>query len=239
MDSDLAQKLRRIWFLGDVHSRFDHVANAVLRASELPSWLVFLGDIECMTPLREVLAPLKRFAPTVRVAFIPGNHDYDSHELTDNLLDCGDAVNLDGRVVDLAGVNVAGLGGSFQGRIWAPPADPTFHNYDAFKQNLPHHARPSPKIRGAIYVDTYLELLTQRADVLVTHEALHLHKYGWQAITDLAAAMKVNVMLHGHTHDDLTDEYARHDLGFKAIAVDCCHIKNGLGEFIHKESEPW
>ena len=45
-DAEHEDVLRRIWFLGDVHGEFKHIARALLDATEKPSWLIFLGDID-------------------------------------------------------------------------------------------------------------------------------------------------------------------------------------------------
>ncbi len=41
-----------------------------------------------------------------------------------------------------------------------------------------------------------------RADVLVCHEAPSCHRYGFGALDDLAAAMRVSLVVHGHHHTD-------------------------------------
>ena len=43
-DRTHAQTLERIWFLGDVHGHFTHIAQALRHSSEPPRWLVFLGE---------------------------------------------------------------------------------------------------------------------------------------------------------------------------------------------------
>ncbi|APW48614.1 metallophosphoesterase family protein, partial [Rhodoferax antarcticus] len=113
-DQEHADALRGIWFLGDVHGAFKHIAQALLAAKEKPRWLVFLGDIDIdHISFREVLAPVKRHFTDTKVAFIHGNHDADTYEHWEMLHDCGDAVALHGQVTDLDGVRVAGLGGNF------------------------------------------------------------------------------------------------------------------------------
>jgi hypothetical protein len=47
--------LPRIWFLGDVHGHFEHLACALTHSSEPPRWLVFLGDLDVAKPLWEQL----------------------------------------------------------------------------------------------------------------------------------------------------------------------------------------
>ena len=237
-----AAALHRLWFLGDVHGEFRHIGRALVKADkagQLPSWLIFLGDVEIdIRSLREIQAPLRLEFPDLKVAFIHGNHDADTYENWACLHDCGDAVALHGRVVELDGIRVAGLGGNFMGRIWAPPASPTFANKaDATKRGAyawREGHQPSPKLHGAIYPDDVAALARLRADILVTHEAPSCHKYGWEALDQLARDMRVVRTFHGHTHDDLSESYAlqREQLGFDARAVNFCCIKNGLGEFV-------
>ncbi|WP_328284603.1 MULTISPECIES: metallophosphoesterase [Pseudomonas] len=45
-----------IWFLGDVHGRFDHVIRLV--KLHRPKAVVFLGDLECSLPLDMILRPI-------------------------------------------------------------------------------------------------------------------------------------------------------------------------------------
>lgn len=241
-DHEHEQALRRLWFLGDVHGEFSHIGPALEvaeKSGSMPAWLIFLGDVEIdHQPFREHLQPLRSRFPGVKVAFIYGNHDADSHEHWACLHECGDAVALHGCVIDLDGIRVAGLGGNFLGRVWAPPAAPTFANKTAAMARGAYGwrdgQRPSPKFHGAIYPDDVAQLARQRAHILVTHEAPSCHPYGWGVLDQLARDMGVVRSFHGHTHDDLTAAYAleRERLGFEACAVNFCCIKDGLGEFI-------
>lgn len=234
--------LRKLWFVGDVHGEFQHIEatlKAARDANSLPNWLVFLGDLDIdYLPLRVVLEPMLALSPELRVAFIHGNHDADSYAHWECLHDCGEAVALHGRVVDLGGIRVAGLGGNFLGRVWAPPSQPTFTNkVDAMKRGpfgWRDGQRPSPKLHGAIYPDDVATLGQQRADILVSHEAPSCHPYGWDTLDQLARDMGVLRTFHGHTHDDLSEAYAgqREGLGFDARAVNFRCIKNGLGELV-------
>lgn len=245
--SHIHEALKRIWFLGDVHGGFDHIGQVLQRLQPMqpvlqqgPSWLVFLGDIDPpgMT-LREALEPLRGAFPAVRVAFIHGNHDADSHEAWARLHDAGDAVPLHGRVVDLDGVRVAGLGGNFLGRVWYPPEAPKISSRHAATYRHPNLVRRgqihAPSLHGAIYKDELDTLAALQADVLVTHEAFSCHiDYGWEVLDQLARDLGVVRAFHGHTHDDRTAAYALHRerLGFDAVAVNFRCIKNGLGEMV-------
>jgi Calcineurin-like phosphoesterase len=248
-DRTHAKTLERIWFLGDVHGQFAHIDQALRTASVLPRWLVFLGDIDIeRLPFQEVLAPLRRDFPDVGVAFIHGNHDADTHQHWAMLHNCGDARILHGQVLDLDGVRVAGLGGNFLGKIWCPPAAPSFLNQRTAARRSPYPWRGEgaadahhPKLLAAIYPDDVKALSRQRADILVTHEAPSCHPHGFAALDELARALRVVRTFHGHHHDDRSDAYAleRESLGFDARAVSYCGIKNGLGDVIHAGEAGW
>ena len=245
-DLEHSQALRRLWFLGDVHGHFKHITRSLIKAAVEPRWLVFLGDIDIdHQPLREILEPLRRDFPEVRVAFIHGNHDADTYEHWAMLHDCGDALALHGRVLDLDGVRVAGLGGNFLGRIWSPPAAASFESRTLAMNRGPYQRRdgqrPNPKLFGAIYPDEFELLSKQRADILVTHEAPSCHPYGFEALDELAMSLQVVRSFHGHHHYDRSEEYAlvRDALGFDARAVAYCAIKNGLGEIIRQGEAGW
>lgn len=231
--------LQRIWFLGDVHGQFRHIPEALLIAQVKPRWLVFLGDVDIdHTPFKEILAPLKRHFPLIRVAFIHGNHDADTYEHWQMLHECGDALALHGQVIDMDGVHVAGLGGNFMGRVWHPPAGASFQSKQEAMNRGPYQwrggQRPNPSFHAAIYPADIKALSSQRADILVTHEAPSCHPYGYAALDELAREMRVVRSFHGHHHDDRSEDYAklRSTLQFDACAVDFCGIKNGLGQVI-------
>jgi predicted phosphodiesterase len=248
-DQEHSDALRKIWFLGDVHAQFNHIAAALLAATEQPSWVVFLGDVDIdHKPFQEIMAPVSRCNPALKVAFIHGNHDADTHDHWEMLHDCGEAIALHGRVVDLDGVKVAGIGGNFMGKIWMPPQEPVIQNRQTAMTNgdfdYPHlgrEHRKSSTLHGAIYPDDVQKLAKQRADILVTHEAPSCHPHGFAALDDLARSLQVVRTFHGHHHDDLSEEYAtkRESLGFDARGVNYCAIKNGLGEHILRGDVGW
>lgn len=246
LDGGQADALRGIWFVGDVHGQFKYIEESLLVASRQPRWIIFTGDIDIdHKPFREALAPIYRAAPGLKVAFIHGNHDGDSHAHWEMLHNCGSAIPLHGRVIDMGGVLVAGLGGHFVGRVWYPPDDPKHLNREtalgggAFR--FRDGQRPASRYLVAIYPEDVQEMAVQRADILVTHEAPSCHESGFEVLDDLARQMKVARAFHGHQHDDKTHEYAlqRDRLGFDAIALRYCQIKNGLGEEIFEGVEGW
>lgn len=242
-----ASALKGMWFLGDVHGDFRHIAQCLLNAHEKPRWLIFLGDVDIdHKSFRELFVePLKRGFPAIKVGFIYGNHDADTYHHWEMLHDCCDAVAFHGQVLDLGGVKVAGLGGNFLGRIWSPPAKPTFQNKEKAMKRGPYQfrdgQRPNPSLNAAIYPEDFERLARFRADILITHEAPSCHPFGFEAIDELARSMQVVRSFHGHQHDDRSDEYAlvREKLGFDARAVAYCSIKNGLGDVIFAGPKGW
>lgn len=128
-----------IYLLGDVHGCYDHIL-PVIGEDVGPKTVIFLGDQEAQTPFEECIRPLVDAG--VAVWFIPGNHDTDSEQNWRHLMQDSQHRNLHGRVVEIEGVRVAGLGGIFRGEIWYPDHAPAFdgaknhHNYAAYEQHL-------------------------------------------------------------------------------------------------------
>lgn len=126
-----------ILMFGDVHGNFRHVLPVVQK--EKPKAIIFLGDLQAQKPLEQELADVMLLT---EVWWIHGNHDTDSRKDHDNLF-CSALAdrNLHGRIVEIDGVRVAGLGGVFRERVWYPQysaeAEPHYANYDSYlKQSL-------------------------------------------------------------------------------------------------------
>lgn len=242
-DTAHSEALRRIWVAGDVHGHRKPLLRALERwPGPPPAWLVFVGDID-LDPddgtFAEWLQPIYAAAPAgLQVAWIHGNHDADHEDRWERLQACGPALPLHGRVLDMCGVRVGGLGGTFQGRVWYPPAQPLITERRDLARHplLPHERRlpPRPALHAAIYPSEWEALGALEADLLITHEAPSCHLHGFAAIDDLARALGVVRTFHGHHHEDLTDEYRalRESLGFEPIAIGFCAIKTGLGELV-------
>ena len=233
-----------IYFLGDVHGRFAHILPAVLKRRDSSTSVVFLGDIELQRPFEEQIRSLTDAG--VDVWFIHGNHDTDHHRNWQHLAGSMHR-NLDGRILEIEGVKIAGLGGVFREKVWYPressvntPVD-GIRNYGEFLKGLKHRVPPREhdsiadsnnalKHLSSIFPETFESLAAHSADVLVTHEAPSCHRHGFAAIDQLARCLKVRSVFHGHHHD--SQDYGAHEsrLGFRAFGVGYCGITdlNGL-----------
>ena len=203
-----------IVFVGDVHRQWRHVEQGLAACVVPPRAVILLGDLECTHPLDELVAPLLQRG--LALFWIFGNHDNDGGpEMWANMVDPvrnprTAAGALHGRVVEIDGLRVAGLGGTFRPRIWEPPAPPRLRARDALAADLAalgghwreDHRDALAHSLGAtaIWPEDYDRLAGQRADILVTHEAPSSHPAGNAALDALAGAMGARLIVHGHHH---------------------------------------
>ncbi len=192
--------LPKVMFFGVPHGSFDFGNRCV--QTHRPEAVVLLGEIQARRPLQIELAPI---LGATEVWFIHVNHDTDSESDFDNLFNSELAhCNLHGRVVDIVGYRIAGLGGIFRESIWAPPLEPSFASATDHLKVI----RPAERWRGklprrhrsSIFPDVYEHLARQRADILVIHEGLGGRSHGLQALDNLEIAMHVQLVVHGHLH---------------------------------------
>lgn len=225
--SEHQQSKPKLMFFGDPHGDLEPVIIAVERFQ--PEAIVLLGDIQARRPLHIELGPI---LDRTEVWFIHGNHDTDTVEDFDNLFGSQLAArNLHGRVVEIAGYKVAGLGGIFRSKIWDPRLpikEAAFISADALRQSMRREERWRDSIarrhHSSIFPDVYLQLLRSGlADILVTHEAPAAHPHGWQAIDELAETLGVQLVVHGHHHqsiDYLAEGMQSAAAPFRAFGVD-------------------
>lgn len=225
----------RIFFCGDVHGNFAFVIQAV--RVHRPVAVVFLGDLQAQRPLEQ---ELEAILGLTEIWYIHGNHDTDSQADHDNLfLSALDDRNLHGRVIEIEGICIAGLGGVFLGEVWHPPGDIQHESYAALERsqvNRPavkaHRNERARKHRSTIFPDEYFQLVGQRANILITHEAPSCHPHGFEVIDDLARSLRVHTTFHGHQHDRLDYTNHRERMGFTAYGVGFCGITDQDGSII-------
>ncbi len=243
-----------IYFFGDVHGKFTQVIQTVL--DHRPEAIVLLGDIEAQQPLEHELKPILE---RTDIWWIPGNHDTDNQKNHDHLFCSALAQrNLHGRVVEIAGVRVAGLGGVFRGEIWYPDSQNAPVHFNSYADYQKHseqgriqaaaqqrtvrrgemsEAKAQGKLlthRSTIFYAEWLELQAQRADILVTHEAPSCHPKGFKVLDVLARALQVKTTFHGHQHDRLDYQPFWEKLGFQAHGVGLRGVTDQYGELVRE-----
>jgi len=205
--SERERSAPKLMFFGDPHGDFDPVIAAVERFR--PKAIVLLGDLQARQPLQ---IELQSILPLTEVHWIHGNHDTDGDLDYQNLFDSDLADrSLHCRIVSVAGYRVAGLGGIFRSKIWDPRRpieEAAFQSSDAMRRTMKSHERwrdgISRKHRSSIFPDEYQRLLRSGpADILVTHEAPSAHPHGWKAIDELAEKLGVQLVVHGHHHQNI------------------------------------
>ncbi len=224
-----ARELPDIFFCGDPHGGFDQI-NEAARLYH-PDAMVILGDLQPPAPLEEVLEEALSYTD---IWWIPGNHDTDTDEFYDRLWRSAlRDHNLHGRSVMIHGVRIAGLGGVFRGQVWMPDDPPNYFSPSSFMRrvgtaNIWRGGVPR-RHRSTIFPSVYNNLLHQKADILVTHEAPACHKKGFCAIDKLARSLGARWMFHGHQHEDR--EYCI-DSGIATRAVGYRGVVNLRGEVV-------
>jgi calcineurin-like phosphoesterase family protein len=183
-----------------ISDEVDEVLRADARVADGAELIVSCGDLP-FDYLGELIAALD-----VPLVFVPGNHDPDLSgyresraglTLRGGLPDSppwpSGAVNADGRIVDAAGLRLAGLGGG--PRYRAGPNQYTDRQQAHRARALRRRARWHQMRDG------------RRVDVLLTHTPPRgvgddddpPHR-GFAALPALAAALRPVLLLHGHVH---------------------------------------
>ncbi len=218
-----------LYFAGDPHGDFNPINQAVDR--ERPEGVVLLGDFDLECPLEEALGPWAWEIPTW---WIHGNHDMDREEWYDRLYESELADRcIHTRVVEVGGARIAGLGGVFREKVWHPETGVQFRTRREFmhsigRKKLWRGGMPR-KHRASIWFEDYERLFDQRADILVLHEAPSSHQYGFSVLDELAQAMRVSLVVHGHHHEDYT---AVLPSGIKVIGVGLAGVTEETGRVV-------
>ncbi|WP_394752595.1 metallophosphoesterase [Crenothrix sp.] len=191
----------KILFAGDPHGNFKPLIAAV--HEHKPEAVVLLGDYDLDTPLESCLHEI---IDITQIWWIPGNHDFETPSKYKNLFHSALAdKSLHLKVIEIAGVKIVGLGGIFLGRVWYPPMQPKWKDkahYLGMQKLNAKNVDMSLKYKSAIWHDEFHALKALKADILVSHEAPGSHRHGFHVIGDLAAAMNVKTIFHGHLHEN-------------------------------------
>lgn len=222
-----------ILFCGDPHGRFSHIVKTALDINA--SAVVLLGDLQPIRPLHEELAVIAE-----RVWFIAGNHDTDSPRDFSNLFESSlSHRHVHGRVVELPdGTKLAGLGGVFRASVWHPnePGGPKYRTRAELTRATPPADRwrdgPARKHWSSIFPEELDHLSKLTADVLITHEAGAGHPHGLEILDDLARAMGVHTVFHGHHHDSLDYSGRWGAQGFRSFGVGLGGITDLMGNVV-------
>lgn len=195
---------KKILFAGDPHGKFDQINAAVIKYK--PEAVVLLGDYDLDLPFEDYLKPTANIS---KIFWIHGNHDFSKKQWHDNLFKSAYASHsIHLKVVEVAGIRIAGLGGVFLSKVWYPPAIPKWMNKSHFLKFQPSNVKKQGgllKHRSAIWPNEFDRLKKLNADILVTHEAPSCHKFGFDVIDELARAMGVKKIFHGHHHELYVD----------------------------------
>lgn len=211
-----------ILFAGDPHGSYEHLYPILKQQTEEVA-LVILGDLQLTTP--DELDKLSQYCD---IWFIHGNHDSKTVAAFDSIWNSRwKERNIHGKVVEIQGVRIAGLGGVFRGHIWMPPNRPMFFDPIHFCQYSPQEkiwrGGVPLRHRSSIFPSDFEVLENEKADILITHEAPKPHFQGFAVINELAKKLGAKKIFHGHHHENF--QYNNHNqpchiynIGFRSLA---------------------
>lgn len=210
--------MSRFLFCGDPHGQFEYIFERVRQTR--PTAVVLLGDLDLAQPFEAVFAPI---LDLTEVWLIHGNHDTDHAYCYDHLFHSAlSDRNLHGKVMNIGGLRIAGLGGVFRGQIWYPPEEPRYQTKADFiarcgKGNRWRGGIPL-KHRSSIFPEDLERFKGQKADILVCHEAPSAHPHGFAVIDELADLLGVKQIIHGHHHEPFIYSDPRYvNVGFRGF----------------------
>lgn len=187
-------------FIGDPHGKVDFIVD--LAEKENNKKFIFLGDLCFEEKISKELSFLKKNGHDF--FWIHGNNDTEEEKLFNNLfLDKSfNASCLSGKIKEISGIKIAGLGGVFRGGIWNPKKNfVNFYNEEDMKKKNKMSEIPL-RHKSSIFPEHVDCFNGKKADILVCHEAPSSHIYGFRVIDELAYELGVSVIVHGHHHVD-------------------------------------
>jgi len=218
-------KQKSILFVGDPHGEHQHICQAIKQCK--PVSTVLVGDMCYEQPIDHIFNACMQ---QHQLHWIHGNHDTDTQAWYDSIfMSAWAEQNMHGKVVQVAGLNIAGLGGVFRKKIWGGQAMAKYPSRESWqamhkhKRFAPVYAASKRKHESSIWLEDYERLAEESADILVLHEAPTSDRYGHQALDDLATRLGVRLIIHGHHHrfycDTLNNGIAVVGLGLAQLAT--------------------
>ena len=167
-----------ILFAGDPHGSYAHLYPFIQERENVA--LVILGDLQLTTTTE-----LDNLARHCDIWFIHGNHDSKTVAAFEAIWGSQwKERNIHGKVVNIQGTRIAGLGGVFRGHIWMPPHRPMFFDPIHYCQYSPQEkiwrGGVPLRHRTSIFPSDVEGLEAQKADILITHEAPRPHPQGFE-----------------------------------------------------------
>lgn len=221
-----------ILFAGDPHGSYEHLYPIVQQNCGVN--LIILGDLQLTDS-----APLDKLAQYCEIWFIHGNHDSKTPAAFNAIWKTQwKERNLHGRVVEIEGKRIAGLGGVFRGQIWMPPSKPMFFDPIHFCQYCPAEKLWQGGLplrhRSSIFPSDIEMLSQQQADILICHEAPKPHPSGFAALNRLAEQMGVAQLYHGHHHENFDYSKLHKQNTFQTINVGFRSLCDAQGNYLIK-----
>ncbi len=209
-------------FVGDPHGRVTIIKNNINKYQ--PQSTILLGDMCYSKAIEQLYSGIRN------LYWIFGNHDSDRQSWYDSLFKSSWLSQcLHASVQSLSGVRVAGLGGIFRPKIWHPKSGVMYNDLLEWKRghNGKRFAQLERTNMTSIWPIDYAYLATQKADILVIHEAPSSHKFGFEELDDLAASLGARLIVHGHHHQFYTGVL---DNGVAVVGL-------GLAQIAHMDIE--
>ena len=201
----LNETMTSLLFYGDPHGEWRPLLETLQGHS--PDAVVLLGDCDLHRALSDELGD--GLPSPERLFFILGNHEADRQCFYDNVLSAAPSSNhLNAKVVEVGGVRIAGLSGTFDQHVWHPDlndGEPFYRTRAEMLWHLRAKQRADTELplryKVAVWYEDYEALFAESCDVLVLHDAPPPHRYGHAVLDDLAEAMDARLIVHGHHHE--------------------------------------
>jgi len=224
-----------ILFAGDCHGDFI----PVIEEADEATAVVLVGDQEPMNDLSVELGS----GLAEKTWWIYGNHDSDYLCFFENHAPMVNR-NLHCQRVEIEGLRIAGLGGVFRAKKFEIDQTTRLAEVDLgcpqdYREawiKLRRGGRAYPADFTSIFPEdlTALLQLKGQVDVLVTHEAPESHALGFPLLGDIARAMGVKMLIHGHHHERYSATIAGgiriEGIGMARTAEGFFWLGQGLGE---------